>query len=1306
MVLPVAALVDQYKATPSPVVQQLDLMFILHSIPRLDLEDRRLLIPQVIRGIAKDGTNSSAANMLNILLSLLPDLKLPSRGSQTDETLREAMGLSDAKDSAFLANWLLKSLLVKMPSVPDPPVELMQTYNPALTTQDLEFLKLDKPDGKRVFARIAELKLKAISLLASAAFTDQEKFLPALYASATSDSRISQIGEEMLKRTTVSMEDGGIVRSLFDAHSHLPAPHRTRILTLLAKSAVAATMTDDILAVVTFDLSPDVQGLSESTLSQAILAPSGPLERTKLYRALFQFLSRAATSPIGAEGFKAGPMLIAQLQAFIVSQGWPVPSKASPDHAELRSTAYDIIGALVTRAQLQDPLPLGDWLFKSLSQDPTSEAVVSIDGALSSLSPTIRQEDGNSQINSLSGMLLSFMELSDEPPAVRSVRHMAVKWANRSLPFYNAKARWIDILAISGRMHERSDVVEEGRKGLDPWTHYAHSESKPQYPNWTELVSYFFERLVNPLNEAHTVTSGSEGMDLDTTGAIHDTINENFSGQRLGALPVALGFCKNILFLTTVDDFKLGPDWEMKLEAGIRSDIKLRAKVKAYLKTVNHDHMTVFLEACINGLLRDSRQVTEECLNHLVILAKFSPGKTVGRLASRAAELLPFVTANNDNIRSLAAQAFGILAAHPKNSQETVKMLVGKLTASVENYETAVGSQLNAVSGALIAHAYLCSRMVYYGRSSPELNQESRLLDLLIDKTVHVSLRPSVIEALGQMWTARLVVPSLSTNGPTTDSEFAAAVKSLTVDAKSGNETAIWALGRLGMGIKDGGNDKDENLDGAGALSSGPLGSILTNLFSLYEIRQVDIHFAVGEAIASAVACWDSDHVQLSLDVDSDIASFRHGYRPLRILAVLDKLFEDCKSTKPSLLKASGIWLFSIVQYCSHLGEVQSRLREAQAAFMRLLSARDDLVQETASRGLSLVYERGDSELRSQLVKDLVSAFTGSSTQLKVDQDTELFEPGVLATGEGQSVTSYRDIVNLANEVGDQSLVYKFMSLASNAATWSTRSAFGRFGLGSILSESEVDPKLYPKLFRYRFDPNPNVQRSMNDIWKALVKDANNVIDKHFDAIMTDLLKCILGREWRVREACCAALSDLMHGRPFEKYEKYYDEIWRSATKVCDDIKGSVREAALRMCFGMANTLVRQLEESGTSTSTRTMMNAAIRFLFSESGIESGVEEVKVFATVTAIKIAKNGGTALRPFIPTMVPRFLDLPAHWSPTRLTLRTSGRAKRDARPLTGCDPQWYDSRPSQKPLMNASGTWTRTSLFSSFRASKRS
>jgi len=260
-----------------------------------------------------------------------------------------------------------------------------------------------------------------------------------------------------------------------------------------------------------------------------------------------------------------------------------------------------------------------------------------------------------------------------------------------------------------------------------------------------------------------------------------------------------------------------------------------------------------------------------------------------------------------------------------------------------------------------------------------------------------------------------------------------------------------------------------------------------------------------------------------------------------------------------------------------------------------------------------------------------------------VDADTELFEPGALPTGEGNSVTSYKDIISLANEVGDQSLVYKFMSLAANAATWSTRAAFGRFGLSSILSESEIDPKLYPKLYRYRFDPNPNVQRSMNDIWSALVKDSSATINEHFDEILADLLTSILGKEWRTRQASCAAIADLVQGREFDKYEKHLHDIWQVAFKVLDDIKLSVREAARSLSMVLTGILVRQAEAGSSSKHAQSMLKEVMPFLLSDQGMQSSAEEVRVFATVTVLKLIKSGGKTLLPFIPNLVEELIGL---------------------------------------------------------------
>ncbi|KAK0391507.1 hypothetical protein NLU13_1007 [Sarocladium strictum] len=1119
--------------------------------------------------------------------------------------------------------------------------------NPGLTGEELALFFVDNPKNHKIYQRLSELKTKLVALLASGAFTDDEKFLPALYGSSSFDNRVSSAAEEIIKRSSVSLEDEALVAKLFAAHAKLPAAYRTKILSMLSKSSTSTTMSDQILSVVRLDFMEE----GSTAASSQNLAPSSALERTKLHKSLFQYISWVARIGPSKEGFSIGPQLIDVMKSYIESQGWPQPQAASNDDIALRSRAYETIGMLARSAEMpvSKRLDLAQWLFQSLSEDPINDVVVNIDGALSSLTANVTPEVG-AQEPALRSMLLKYMSLPDEPPAIRSTRHAVVKWANQCLPLSDIYGRWIDILAIGGQPTERNDVIEQGQKGLDPWTYFVHMEDQPSLPDWKEMVRTFFGPAIG-LNADRNNSSTADPLP-DQRGPF-----ENFRGSRLAAFAVALRYCKQMMFIAATIDFKIEPNWMQTLDALVKTDIKTREQIKAYLRSTDEDVLIFYLKACLAGAFQEDSPIAEDCIRCFVEVASLSPGAIIKHLIGDSTSLLGLIKSNNKEKRSLAARALGIVAAHPANSPNSIQNWFQTLSALSSNAQKAVGPDLNAAEGALLAYAHLCTRAVYYSEDATTEDDISYPQDFLVATGLFPTLQDAVCEAFTQFWSARRAVPS-----PEGSPQVEDVIDKLEVSAKKGNEKAIQALGRLAMAVEvESPSTSDENSLGD---RWGTVGVILTKLFALHEIKQIEVHFTVGEAITAAIARWDSDSVKLTLDVEPRSETYFFGARDTLVNEVLSKLFKDCKATKPSLLKASGIWLFSIVQYCSHLSQVQSRLREAQAAFMRLLSARDELVQETASRGLSLVYERGDEDLKSALVKDLVSAFTGSGTQLKVEQDTELFEPGALPTGEGNSVTSYKDIVNLANEVGDQRLVYKFMSLAANAATWSTRSAFGRFGLSNILGDSEVDPKLYPKLFRYRFDPNTNVQRSMDDIWKALVKDPSAVIDTHFDAIIEDLLKSILGREWRMREASCAAISDLLHGRPYAQYEKHYRDVWTAALKVLDDVKGSVREAALKLCMTLSNGLVRQLEESNNVAAARAMMKEALPFLLSDKGVESSVEDVQIFATITVLKIAKQGGKSLKPFIPDMVQQLLGLLSTIEPQQINYQYQ-RAGEDSR-----------------------------------------
>jgi proteasome component ECM29 len=1201
------------------VVKQLDLGLVKKGLPRLGQQDRCALIPIVAKGISKETNPTSASGFFIILLRLLLEIKIPSRGGAEDATFREAIGFSDPADAKYISEWLGKLFLLRQDLALAPADNFDQALaaSPSgLTKADVEFLRNNDPKlwkpGEPSSLGLPECKLKAVNLLASGAFTDKERFLPSICAAGSADSRITSVADDVIKRSNVDLESQDVVLSLFQAHSKLPASHRMQILRILSKSVSACSFGKEVVQAVQADFG----------LTSGDTAPVTGLEALRLHKALLGFLAWVArnSSSANVKDSDMGPGLVLLLRDYIVQQGWPTPTPTSSqsqyqDEQRLRAIAYETIGTLARGSHFESKArgSLLKWLFDSLVSDLSSDVVVYIESALSSMMGLFKVADDNEN-RDLEILLLDYMTLPDKE-GLRSAKHVAARFANNCLSYNNVKARWIDILALSGEGLERRDVIEEGQKGLDPWwASKLRPDDSLALPDWTQLAEVLFDTTHK--------TFGEDEMAIDQKSAY-----SLFPNERLKAFPVAIKYTRQMLFLAGIGTTNIEIDWESQLETQMEKDLSSRAALKKYISGVDQTSLKKVLGAALDGL-RDHPEVgTEECIRCVADLLSFAPIDTISQLSGRASELLALVKSNNYKVRQLASKSFGILG--PLSSESAA--LVTQLQSFLDSCKEPSAAQAAEFQGSLAFLGSYFYRAVLYGKMRPEdISEQTGLLFETIAsalKRSDLSVKDTAIITAGQLWATNIGFPK-------TKEAFDEYVEALHKLAKSYNEKAISSLGRLVIPTAA----SDEAVD-----------KVLEILFGLYDTKQTEVHFAIGEAIVAIISRRESESLRLELDVEplgsaeTDILKAL-GERPDQISATLEKLITDCKTTKPSLLKASGIWLFSVIQYSSHLTEVQKRLRECQVAFMRLLNARDELVQETASRGLALVYEKGDPALRGDLVKDLVSAFTGSKTQLKVDDDTELFDAGALPTGEGKSVTSYKDIINLANEVGDQSLIYKFMALATNAATWTARSAFGRFGLSNILSEAELDPKIYPKLYRYRFDPNVNVRRSMDDIWKAVVKDPNAETDLHFDAIMTDLLKSILdGREWRVREASCAAMAELIYGRPFPKYEKFYTDIWKVAAKVLDDQKESVRNAAQKLCMSLSKTMVTQLTENNASASAKAMLSQALPFLLSDKGIEHSAADVKGMAILTVLDVVKNGGDALKPFVPVIITHCLGL---------------------------------------------------------------
>lgn len=1261
--LPVATLLKQYKDHQNALIRHFDLLYIQQGIDRLPVQERLDLLPTLLNGLSNDfqESTSRAATLFNLFLKLLHSMTFPPRGSKEDIALRERLGLAERpNDATFISRWLGKLILFGLN-------QLNQSRCPGLNKEECSFLQLfGKQDtwnpGAPGGLNLVETKVLASKFLASGSFVDPERFLPALFASADANSRISDIGDDILKRATsaISFEDPVLIKDLYELYlgtrgneGSLPAriPLQTKILSLLCRSKLASSFIAQSTQIVQEALAParDVQqnGVAGPTKSG--------LETSKLRGQVFAFtnwLARIST-PDDINAF--APVLVGELRSYIESQGWPrcnvEDSAPNPGEIASRAYGYESIGLLAAacpeKTLLDSNLDMLRWLFTSLSEDASGKDVsTSIEQALSSVLGAIGGNLGSEIKTSLTSLLLHHMNLDlnngiDDIITVKSTRYIAVRFANRCLPFSNTAARWIDVLAMEGDANERSAILEEGKKGLDPYWYKMlnpakderHASDNPSEAAKYELPS--FPVLVDRFFGADSVWNITAEVGISMVNAY---------------IP-ALSFCRCVMLHQALKEVKSSPavdaDWERNIDALVANDEDARGQLQVYLRDLltpsatNQDSsraIRLFLKAAYIGMTSQRIRDSSKAGGLLLEIISLLPSSAYSGLSADLTSIQEPIISNDRLLREKAARTFGILASLEDCSDRKSKTMLKTFDQKINSWREAIGGEVLQVHGAILAVTFYLSRSMARGTNSSDSEKiQSKFIVLSFDM-LQDSRDKTLLDAI---YVAISELSLFSNLRPATVKEpnsMPKLVEKITDKAKEGEEKAIIALGYLAIQC-----DEDPNEGFA-------VDNIVGKLYDLHTVRQPEAQFAVGAALSCAAIGWKSKYLVSAMDVQAPPP--KSPARDDTLPSILDHVLLDCKTTKPALRQASVIWLLCLVEYCGHVDQVQGRLRECQVAFKGFLADRDSLNQESASRGLTLVYEKGNRALKNDLIRDLVGSFTETKANFAgtVSEDTELFDAGALPTGDG-SVTTYKDIMSLASEVGDSSLVYKFMSLASNNAIWSSRAAFGRFGLSNILSDASTDgylaqnPKLYPALFRYRFDPNTNVRSSMNDIWAALVKEPSKTIDQNFDNIMKDLLKNILAKEWRVRQACAAAIADLVQGQKLEKYENYLTEIWELTYKVCDDIKESVRIAAMSLARVLTGILTRGLEAGESSArSSNKMLKQVLPFLLSPAGLESGTSDVQDFARQTLLKIIKSSnGQTLRPFVPDLVGRLLAL---------------------------------------------------------------
>ncbi|KAJ1925584.1 proteasome component M29, partial [Tieghemiomyces parasiticus] len=461
--------------------------------------------------------------------------------------------------------------------------------------------------------------------------------------------------------------------------------------------------------------------------------------------------------------------------------------------------------------------------------------------------------------------------------------------------------------------------------------------------------------------------------------------------------------------------------------------------------------------------------------------------------------------------------------------------------------------------------------------------------------------------------------------------------------------------------------------------------------------KQPEVHFTSGEALVAMLIGWPSplldpyrDTVDLRALVPWDpaiVAATTHG----ALDAALNQLSDDMTPLRPpAVRKAAVLWALTLVRFGTVHPTLRAHLRSLHAAFTRLFTDKDELVQEAAAKGVGLVFEAGDAATREELVYSLLAFFREGrpAAPLRVTGDSEVFGREQLGNApDGSTVTTYQSILSLASDMNRPELVYQLMNLANHHAVWQSRCG-AAFGFAAILARSResLQPHmvtLIPSLFRSLYDPAPPVQTAMATIWRALVPDPPATLTAHFKAIMTDLLKNLGNRQWRVREASARAVADLIGTRDFvstpeatARLDPYLEDLWRMAFRALDDIKESVREAALPLCRTLSALTLKLVEakpgsasvattttialdspagpgrlESAACARAHTVLDVILPFLL-DRGLTADAEPVQQFSLRTLLQLSTKTGPYLTPYLPRLTTSLLEALTEFEPATL------------------------------------------------------
>ncbi|XP_024395125.1 LOW QUALITY PROTEIN: uncharacterized protein [Physcomitrium patens] len=1141
-------------------------------------------------------------------------------------------------------------------------------FQPMMTTPEgalvpppgLSVEQAKRVNGKSVLKgdSLTSRKLGVLNYLAEIELPTDSVYPLYIVAAADGNERVSRRGEELLKRKAngANLEDPSLIKRLFaifqgssisgETPEQKVAPAgpnlKARLMSVFTRSIVAANA-------------------FPSTLQCVFDCIYGPGTTMKLKHAGMEF---AVWIFKHASDDQLKPMAQIILSGLLKLLDGQDPGDTDSSSKQLRSFTYQAIGQLSLRAPhlFNKNTDMAVRMFAALRSEPDSVRVT-VQEALSSLANAYKaRPDVFKEIESL---LLENIKLSES-----GARFCSVLWATRLYPFSHAPSRFICMLGAGDVKLDIREMANEGLRAPNAEKEGVEgSVLTAEYPGLRPMMEYICQQQPHVLSKPPL-------------------------GERTMLFPPK-AYAAMITFVQHCYENEIGLDKsKLKGKEDVFSDILGKTPPEEAFQLLMEHGMAIDGTADLQGIASTG----------LLKLASFNPNQFADAYATRITWLRQFIGHIDSTTREAIARLLGIAVSSLSAPQAAD--LLQQLLSTFHNVQKARFEDLH---GSICAAGYVLAQCMTNTPAVPESLICDALNALFKEtKNANPSLAGSAAEAIGHAGLRKplpVVIGDLASAASSTKSAKSSPEEAATTGVGAESSTATTAMPSTattqekeksddGRAVVEKGElslasivtqlrvllgNKDVKVMQKAAIALGHLcfgdrsvelaNASLTALFTLSKTKAEDVLFSVGEALAfiwggvpvTANSILKSNYVSMAATSNYlSGESLAYGKDVEMIDAVestddttsdpheinVKKLFDELLFSGYKDERCSGsVWLLSIISYCGHHPRVQSMLPQIQEAFSHLLGEQNELTQEMASRGMSIVYDLGDAATKDELVKALVSNLTGAAKKkrvVKVMEDTVVFEENTLGeTPGGGNISTYKELCNIANEMGQPDLIYKFMDLANHQASLNSKRG-AAFGFARIAKQAGDALKphlktLVPKLVRYQYDPNKAIQDAMGHIWRSLVAEPKKTIDEFYDEIMEDLLSQAGSRLWRSRESSCSALADLIQGRRFSEVGKYLEKVWNVAFRAVDDIKETVRTSGDVLCRSVSSLSLRLSDNSlSPEKDARDTMAIVLPFLLTK-GIMSTVSDVRRLSINTVMKLVKGAGAAIRPQMPDLV---------------------------------------------------------------------